>query len=132
MPKILGQEEQRAAMKEITTALKDVADTNSFLDALNHSKNFTISFVAEDGSKYHAIAYAEKKEELDRFVLHYKHLMANRVKMLTEENRIGLSLDEKLAFDFDLTSEEEDELTRRELAELEHAENDLTYGSDIN
>lgn len=131
MPKIIGQAEQQAAMREIKSALKEMGDTNLFLEAINHSKKFTISFVADDGSKYHAIAYVEDKEKLDHFVLHYKHLTANRVKQLAEENRIALDLDEKLAFSLDLMPEEE-ELTRRELAELDNAEAGFNLEEEIN
>jgi len=130
MPKIIGQAEQQAAMKEIKSALKEMRDTNLFLETLNNSKKYTISFVSEDGTKHHAVAYTEKKEDLDRFVLHYKHLMANRVVKLASENRISLDLDEKLAFSLDLTPEEEEELTRRELAELEDVEASF-HGTDI-
>lgn len=122
MPKIIGQAEQQAAMKEIKKALKEMVDTNSFLSALNSSKKYQISFIGEDGKKHHAIAYMEKKEDMDRFVIHYKHLMANHVLKLAQENRISLDLDEKLAFSLDLTPEEEEDLARRELSELENAE----------
>lgn len=122
MPKIIGKAEQQAAMREIKAALKEMVDTNQFLDALNNSNKFKISFIGEDGQNYHAIAYTEKKDDMDRFIRHYKHLMANRVLTLTQENRISLDLDEKVAFGLDLTPEEEDELTNRELAALEQLE----------
>ena len=122
MPKIIGQAEQQAAIREMKVVLKEMVDTNLFLDALNSSKKYKISFIGEDGTKYHAIAYTEKKEDMDRFILHYKHRMANRVLELAKENRIALDLDEKLALSLDLTPEEEEELTRRELAELEDVE----------
>lgn len=122
MARIYGLEEQQAALREVKAALRDVTDTNMFLDASNHSKKFLISFVAEDGSKYRAFAYTENKEDLDHLVSHQKHLLANHIKRLAEKNRIVLDPEEKVAFGLELTPEEEEELTRRELAELEAAE----------
>lgn len=122
MPKIIGKAEQQAAMREIKASLKEMADTNQFLDALNNSKKYRISFVGEDGQNYHAIAYTEKKEDIDRFIRHHKHLTANRVLKLIQDNRISLDLDEKVAFGLDLTPEEEEELIKRELAEVNNVE----------
>ena len=52
MPKIIGQAEQQAAIREIKATLKEMVDTNLFLDALNNSSKYIISFVGEDGKKY--------------------------------------------------------------------------------
>ena len=36
MPKIIGQAEQQAALREIKSALKEMVDTNLFLEAKNN------------------------------------------------------------------------------------------------
>ena len=121
MPRIIGQAEQQSAMKEIRVALREMESTNLFLNTANKSGKYSILFTADDGTRCSAIAFTEKKEDIDRFVLHHKHRIANRVKALAEENRIALEIDEKLALGIDLTEEEEIELDQREMAALEAA-----------
>ena len=121
MPEIIGQKERQNAMKEIRSALKEMVGTNQFLETTNREGTYTISFERDDGTRCSAIAYTEKKEDIDRFVLHHKYKVASRVKDLAERNGIALYVDEKLILDIELTHEEQEELDARELAALEAA-----------
>ena len=109
MPEIIGQKERQAAMKEIRAALKDMASTNQFLEATNGTGKYSIVFEADDGTRCSAVAYTAHKEDIDKFVLHHKNIVASRVKELAERNGIALYLDEKLVLDLDLTAEEQEE-----------------------
>ena len=139
MPEIIGQKERQNAMKEIRSALKEMVGTNQFLEATNREGMYTITFEGDDGTRCSAIAYTEKKADIDRFVLHHKHKVASRVKDLAERNGIALYVDEKLILDIELTHEEQEELDARELAALEAAEEssahnvqDDNYNADPN
>ena len=98
MPQIIGYEEQKLALKEIRTILKEMESTNQFLEKTNSEGYYSILFTADDDTKCSAVAFSEDKKTIDQFILHRKHMLANHVQKLTEEHRIRLSPAEKRKF----------------------------------
>lgn len=125
MPEIIGQKERQEAMREIRSALKVMVSTNQFLDAVNTAGKYTVIFDSDKGEHRSAIAFTERKEEIDHFVCQHKRMVADRVKFLAERNGIALYPEEKQVLGITLTDEEQEELVAKELAALEAAEEDV-------
>lgn len=94
MANIIGLADQQKALKDISAILKDLKTTNSFLDAVNPTKTFTISFTDNDGKK-HATELSGSKEEVDALVSRYKDEMKVLVLAMAEEYHIGLDVNDK-------------------------------------
>jgi len=94
MANIIGLADQQKALKDISAILKDLKTTNSFLDAVNPTKTYTISFTDIDGKK-HATELSGSKEEVDALVGRYKGEMKALVLAMAEEYRIGLDVNDK-------------------------------------
>lgn len=118
MPKIIGLEEQQAALKEIRDALKEIKHINSFLEHENEGGKYTISFIADDGTRCSATAFANSKEEVDSLIQQHKTRIRNHVRSLAEKNRIHLEIEEKLDLGFELTFEEQAKLEAEEYTDM--------------
>lgn len=90
MAKILDQEEQRKALKNIITSVKDLEAANDFLKATNPSGNYTLTFTGEDGKKFSTAIHANGKDDIDQLILAYKEKEKDRITKLAEDNRIAL------------------------------------------
>lgn len=102
MAKILDQEEQRKALKNINGSIKDLEAANEFLKAQNPSGVYTISFTGEGDKKYSTVMHAENKEELNLLILAHKEREKERIKALAEENRIALDPEDEVILDYTL------------------------------
>ena len=130
MDSIMGQKEQQAALREIKAACKEMESTNKFLTCSNKEGKYTISYIADDGSRCSATADAASKDEIDRFILRHKQLITNNVVELADKNRIMLDPEEKELFGLELTAEEREELDARLLAKLEAEEQSSAAAED--
>lgn len=90
MPKIIGQAEQQQALKDITSALKEVATVNAFISTANPTGKYIISFVDESGAKHHCALVASDKDDVDLLVMNYKDQLRGKILQLAEDYRIAL------------------------------------------
>lgn len=93
MAKILDQEEQRKALRNIVDSLKKLKNTNEFLDKEPPSGIYTISFTDADGKRCSADILVQDKQTIDALVLQHKEAENARIIKLAADNRIDL--DEK-------------------------------------
>ena len=100
MAKILDQEEQRKALKNIIGSIKEITAANEFLSAQNTSGVYSISFTAEDGKKYATEISASSKQDLDALILVHKEQERTRIEKLAEDNRIALDPEDRTVLDF--------------------------------
>lgn len=100
MAKILDQEEQRKALKNIISSVKAVEAANEFLAAQNPSGVYSIAFTGEDGKKYATEISAESKEDLDALILAHKEQERGRIEKLAADNRIALDPEDRAVLDF--------------------------------
>lgn len=130
MAKIIGKEQQEAALKEINVARKEMENTQSFLGApAPATGQFIIKFVDANGKKQTATAFASKKEDIDVFVMQHQKRVADRVSDLSQRNHIALDPKEKSLFGMQLTQEEQDELDELTLSAMV-AEEELAADSE--
>ena len=108
MPKIIGQAEQQRALKDITSALKEVAIVNTFLQANNPSGKYTVTFTDASNEKHHCSLFTPDKEELDLLVLNYKDQLKAKILKLADEYRIALEPTEQIMLEDPAQAEEED------------------------
>ena len=106
MPKIIGQAEQQKALKDITSALKEVAIVNAFLQAKNPSGKYTVTFTDASNEKHHCSLFTPDKEDLDLLVLNYKDQLKTKILKLAEDYRIALEPEEQMMLDDSFPSEE--------------------------
>ncbi len=130
MPKIIGQKEQQDALKEIKKAVKEMENINAFLNAKDFSGQYTISFTDDKGKKLSATAYIEKKEDIERFIVHNKAKISSHIADLAEKNRIALDIDEKMTLDIPLTAEELKIYEEQELEKILAEEAAKSTGND--
>ncbi len=90
MAKILDQEEQRKALRNINDSIKDIKSANEFLRNQNPNGVYVISFTGEDGKKYSAEIKVADKEEVNRLIISHKQQEKLRIVQLAEDNRIAL------------------------------------------
>ena len=95
MPKIIDQDKQQRALKEITAALKEVAIVNTFLLTSNPCGKYTVSFSDKNNGKHSCTLYTQDKEDLDILVLNYKDQLKTKILTLAEDYRIALEPDEQ-------------------------------------
>lgn len=100
MAKILDQEEQRKALKNIVSSIKEIDAANEFLKAQNTSGIYSISFTGEDGKKYSTEISASSKEDLNALILVHKEQERDRIRKLAEDNRIALDPEDNEVLDF--------------------------------
>lgn len=98
MPKIIGQAEQLAAVKSIKNSLKEMENTNKFLESSNPTGEYTISFKNAAGQMISIGILAHDKQMIDQLALAYKKQVAADVMELAANNRIELDDDEKKIF----------------------------------
>lgn len=106
MPKIIDQAAQQKALKDIVSALKEVAIVNAFLQAHNPSGKYTVTFTDASKEKHHCSLYTPDKEELDLLVLNYKDQLKTKILKLAEDYRIALEPEEQIMLDDSFTSED--------------------------
>ena len=99
MPKIIGQQEQQRALKEITAALREVTAINRFLSRQNTSGTYTVSFTDEHHEKQSCSLFSADKDDVDLLVLNYKDRLKNKIQSLTETYRIALEPQEQALLD---------------------------------
>ena len=90
MAKILDQEQQRKALKNINDSIKEVNTANEFLTASNPSGKYIITFTGDDDKKHTAEIHTTSKDDLDLLVMAHKEREKQRITKLAEENRIAL------------------------------------------
>ena len=90
MAKILGQDDQQRALKEIRAALKSLVPVNEFLDGHNPEGTYHISFSDSEGKRFSAELYSESKGEIDALVRNYKERVKTHILELARNNRIVL------------------------------------------
>ncbi len=101
MAKILDQEEQRKALKNITSSVKDLESANEFLQTTNPSGIYTITFAGEDGKKkYSTEIRVPSKDDIDRLIMAHKESEKHRIRKLAEENRIALDPEDDVILDY--------------------------------
>lgn len=101
MPKIMNQEEQKRALKDITSTLKDLSRINEFLAAVNPNGTFSVDFLASDNARYSATLFVQNKEDIDRFVRDYKKKKCEEIIQLAEKYHIELDPeDDEIMKDF--------------------------------
>ena len=94
MANIIGLADQQRVLKEISSILKDLKITNDFLNAVNPSKIYKISFIDSDGKKITSELFGSK-EEIDALVNRYKNEMKAYILALADEFHIGLDHNDK-------------------------------------
>ena len=100
MAKILDQEEQRKALKNITTSIKDLEAANDFLKAKNPSGIYTIAFTDEEGKKCSTTIHAGSKGDIDSLIMTHKEEEKNRITKLAQDNRIALDPEDHEIMDY--------------------------------
>ena len=90
MPKIIDHDKQQRALKDITSALKEVAIVNAFLLTANPAGKYTVSFTDKNNGKHSCTLYTPDKEDLDILVMNYKDQLKAKILNLAEEYRIAL------------------------------------------
>lgn len=99
MPKIIGQQEQQRALKEITAALKEVSAINRFLSKQNTSGTYIVSFMDDQNEKQSCSLFTSDKDDVDLLVLNYKDRLKSKIQSLTETYRIALDPQEQALLD---------------------------------
>lgn len=102
MAQILEHNEQRRALKNINSAIKDLENAKAFLQTPNVSGKYTISFEAEDGQRHTTTGYTEDKETLDLLVMNFKDREKIRIIDLAQENRIALDPEDLEILEFSI------------------------------
>lgn len=95
MPKIIGQQEQQRALKDILTMLKDVVAINNFLSMQNKTGKYTISFAGENNVKHSCLLCGAEKDDIDLLALNSKDNLRKQIFALAEEYRIALDPEEE-------------------------------------
>lgn len=95
MPKIIGQQEQQRALKDILAMLKDVSAINNFLSMKNDAKKYTISFSDENNAKHSCLLFSVEKDDIDILALHSKEYLRKQIYTLAEDYRIALDAEEE-------------------------------------
>ena len=98
MPKIIGQAEQLAAMKNIKAALKEMTVTNAFLEASNPSGEYIVSFKDRGGHTISTTVYSADKQVIDTLAQAYKKQVVDDMMHQAEINRIELDPEELAIF----------------------------------
>lgn len=101
MPKIIGQEEQQRALKQITALLKEVSAVNAFLSAENPEGEFVISFTDNNKAKHSCSIFSEDRKAVDQLALNYKNRIKAQILELANEHRIALDHSEQAILDND-------------------------------
>lgn len=94
MARILDQEEQKKALKNINASIKEIETANEFMAASNPTGQYSITFTGEDDKKYTTTFTAESKEDIDLLIEAHKANEKNRITKLAEDNRIALDDDD--------------------------------------
>lgn len=90
MAQILDQEEQRQALKNITSSIKDLDTANEFLRQGNPTGKYSITFTGEDGKKHTAEITVKNKNDITALILAHKEAEKQRITQLAEDKRILL------------------------------------------
>ena len=99
MPTIIGLEAQQQTVREIQSLMKDISNTNHFLDNPNPTGEYQISFVGPEGKKIQTLFTCPNKDVIDQLLLQYKIDVAATVAQKAEAYRIALDDKEKAIFD---------------------------------
>ena len=99
MPKIIGQQEQQRALKEITAALREVTAINRFLSRQNTSGIYAVSFTDDQNEKQSCFLFSTDRDDVDLLVLNYKDRLKSKIQSLTETYRIALEPQEQAMLD---------------------------------
>lgn len=89
MAKILDQEEQQRALKNINDSIRDLKKGIEFLKANNPTGTYTITMVDGDGKKRSTDIKATS-EEINRLILSHREAEKTRIESLAKDNRIDL------------------------------------------
>lgn len=100
MAKILDQEEQRQALKNITNSIKDLDTANEFLKQSNPTGKYSITFTGEDGKKHTAEIIVRNKDDISMLIMAHKEEEKKRITQLAEEKRIELDPEDYEIMDF--------------------------------
>ena len=95
MPKIIGQQEQQRALKDILAMLKDVSIINSFLSMQNNSGKYTIAFADGNNVRHSCLLFGTEKDDIYLLALHSKDNLRKQIYALAEEYRIALDPEEE-------------------------------------
>lgn len=91
MPRIIGRAEQDKALKDITSFIKAIPATSTWIEAPNPEGNYSITFKTPEGKQLTTPIICQDKSVLDRLAQAYKESVAQEVAKLAAEHRIELS-----------------------------------------
>jgi len=98
MPKIIGLEAQQQTVRELQSLMKDITNTNHFLQNANPSGEYQISFIGPDGKKIATSFNLSDKYTIDKLLQEYKEQTAAEVSQKLIDYRIELDAEEKAIF----------------------------------
>ena len=101
MAKILNQEEQQKALKNINDSIRDLKKGNEILQADNPSGIFTISFTDSAGKRHRAEIHVQSKKIIDQLYLDFKQEEKERIQKLASDNLIDLDDEDIETLDYD-------------------------------
>ena len=104
MAKILDEEDQRRALKNITSSIKELDLANEFLRQDNPTGKYIIAFTDENGNKHTAEIIVRNKDDISKLILAHKEEEKKRIVHLAEEKRIDLDPEDYEIMDFNTQS----------------------------